>query len=157
MSVHPSIQTAADQFGVGELWVKRALEGLSEEDVRRKAGDDSNPMIWILGHLVYCRVSVANLAGGDRKHRWSELFRRGSEKRDPSEYPSLEDMLAEWDRNTEEMQSAFEAATEEHLSSKAPRDFPIRDKTNAGAISFLAMHEAQHAGQMLYLRKLLGK
>lgn len=156
MAIHPSIQTAADQFGVGEAWLQRAIDGLSDEELRRRPGN-SNPLLWIIGHVGYYHAVVANILGGERDKRWPELFAGGAEKADPSVLPSLEELLAERKLNTTAMEQAFETAGEELLSSPFERDFPTRDKSTAGAVSFLALHDGHHAGQMLYLRKWLGK
>ena len=42
---------------------KNTLEGLSEEELHRLPSDHSNPMIWIAGHVLNSRVSLARYAG----------------------------------------------------------------------------------------------
>jgi hypothetical protein len=66
-------------------------------------------------------------------------------------------VVAAFDEAAEKLQQRFENLDDGTLSTPCPRDFPIADKSLAGAVTFLALHEVYHAGQMAYLRKWLGK
>ena len=65
--------------------------------------------------------------------------------------------MSVWAGAGEQLMKRYEELTGEELSAKAPRDFPVPDKTIRGAINFLAYHEAYHVGQIAYIRKLLDK
>jgi uncharacterized damage-inducible protein DinB len=42
------------------------------------------------------------------------------------------------------------------MAAPAPPPSPSFDGTIGGMVSFLAMHETYHVGQVVYLRRLLG-
>ena len=151
------IASSVHQYGVSAYLFELALKGLSEEELLQSVGDDSNPMIWIVGHLTSTRSSLLNLLGHNHEVPWGGLFARGATIHDPSEYPPMEQMLATWKDTTTALMARFEALSDEELSAQSPRSFPVPDKTIRGAIGFMAYHEAYHVGQMAYLRKWLGK
>ena len=151
------IESSAHQYGVSTSLFEMALDGLSEKELLQSVGDDSNPMIWIVGHLTSSRSSLLNLLGHEHKVPWGGLFARGATVDDPGQYPPMAEMLAIWKETTAALTARFEALTDEELSAESPRNFPVPDKTIRGAISFMAYHEAYHVGQMAYLRKWLGK
>ena len=57
------IALSVHQYGVSTSLFELALEGLSEEELLQSVGDDSNPMIWLVGHLASARSSLLNLLG----------------------------------------------------------------------------------------------
>ena len=151
------IAPSVHQYGVSTSLFEMALEGLSEEELLQSVGDDSNPMIWLVGHLASARSSLLNLLGHKHEVPWGGLFARGATVDNAGQYPPMDQMLAIWKETTAALIARFEALSDEQLSAESPRSFPVPDKTIRGAIGFMAYHEAYHVGQMAYLRKWLGK
>lgn len=151
----PLVAQSANLYQLGNHLFPRALEGLQTDQLFKTPGD-SNPMIWLAGHLTYCRCSLVNLIGFKRDRPWEKLFGRYSKIAAPSDYPAIGEIQSIWDEVAGELPERFQELSDERLSAKAPYDFPTRDKSLRGAIAFMAFHEAYHVGQMAYLRKWLG-
>ncbi len=83
--------------------INKAIAEVKDEDWFRTPGDDSNHLLWMLGHVVVHRGMVLKLLGADWKTSWEPLFARGAERRvDASEYPSVDEMRDAWNQISEE-------------------------------------------------------
>ena len=153
---HPRIALAAQLFGVGDRLIRESLKDLTRDELFQRPGQGSH-MFWIFGHLTNSRCGLLTMLGRPHEMPCRELFGRGSELTADAEYPELDVVHETWNKASQELQERLEQLTEEGLEARAPRDFPIPDKTIGGAINFLAYHESYHAGQLGYLRKWLGR
>lgn len=136
--------------------ISKAIEGIPAEDWFRKPGDDSNHLMWVLGHLVVHRGSVLKIAGVDWSSSWGDLFARGSERVADAEYPTVDEMRTAWTEISEQLAGALRQASADLLEAPAPDGPPSFDKKVGGTIAFYAFHDTYHAGQVSYLRKWLG-
>ena len=153
----PVIAPSAQLYAITSSRFDKALENLTDADVRKRISNDSNPMIWIVGHMAATRCSLLVMLGKKVEHPWGDLFARGSTVDDDSEFPPLADLVSKWRETDEALKQRLEEMTDEELSADAPRDFPIEDKSIRGAINFLVYHEVYHFGQMALLKKFLGQ
>jgi uncharacterized damage-inducible protein DinB len=152
----PVLDQIASHLKLGDYLLKTALENLSDEELHRRGGPQSNSMLWITGHLALSRSRMLKLAGGDNDFPWPDLFSRGSAMQASSDYPALDEVLGAWDEASGRLLAALPRMTPEQLFAKSPQSLPGDDKSVRGALSFLVYHEAYHIGQMGYLRKMLG-
>lgn len=136
--------------------ITKAIADVRAEDWFRKPGDDSNHLMWLLGHVVVHRGLVLKTLGGQWESSWAPLFVRGSERVDDAEYPSIEEMNAAWSQISEQLKTALREAPEDVLNKAASEGSPSFDKKLSGSVAFLAFHDAYHAGQVSFLRKWLG-
>jgi uncharacterized protein YfaT (DUF1175 family) len=83
--------------------INKAIADVRPEDWFRKPGDDSNHLMWLLGHVVVHRGLVLKTIGGQWESSWAPLFTRGSERVDDAEYPSVEEMQEAWNRISEQL------------------------------------------------------
>lgn len=157
MAMDSLITPSVHQFGLGTEHARKALDGLTAEELRRPAGPDVNPALGVMIHLAHVRCSLLRILGVERELPWDGKFGRGGAMNDPSQYPELDEVWAVWHDASAQLEKRFEELTDAELSKPSPRDFPVPDKTIRGTINFLAYHEAYHLGQMGYLRKWLGK
>jgi uncharacterized damage-inducible protein DinB len=153
--MHQSIATVAQLYGVSGALYERALEGVSPEDLRRRPGEGTNPLLWIAGHLASVRISVCGMLGAPREVPWGKTFFRGSVV-DPDALPGIDGIRQEWRAVTEVLTRRLDEVTADVLEAASPKKFPIPDPTVRGAVAFLAWHEAYHVGQMSLLRRWLG-
>jgi len=152
------LQQISQQFLLSENLFRKALHGLSDEDLQRRPGDGSNCMLWIAGHAAYTRCLLARMLGLAVEKPWDESFTRGSAKqKDPSLYPGLQEILTIWEEVSGKLNSRFESITVSELDSPSPLKLPSPDNSILGAVGFFAFHEAYHVGQMAYLFTWLGK
>ena len=137
--------------------INKAIADVKDEDWFRTPGDDSNHLLWMLGHVVVHRGMVLKLLGNDWNTEWSPLFARGAERRvDASEYPSVDEMRDAWNQISEQLKATLNESSAEKLGSSAPEGMPSFDKTVSGSVAFFAFHDCYHTGQMSFLRKWLG-
>ncbi len=153
----PVIATVLQHLEVSHSLYRKALSELSLEELHRRPGPDSSPLIWIAGHLASGRCGMLHLAGGTLEFPWPDLFSRGSRIVAPQLYPALEQVVAVWDEAGSGLRERLPRLTAEELAAPAPRKFPVADPSLRAALAFLTYHEAYHVGQLGYLRKILGR
>jgi hypothetical protein len=143
-------------FKINTEVINRAIAGVKSEDWFRKPGDDSNHLMWLLGHLVVHRGEVLKNLGHGWDSSWASLFKPGSEHVAHAEYPSIEEMMDSWTKTSEQLRTALRESTEDVLAKPAPAGPPSFDKNLSGTVAFYAFHDAYHTGQVAFLRKWLG-
>lgn len=136
--------------------INKAIADVRPEDWFRKPGDDSNHLLWLLGHVVVHRGHVLKTLGVQWDSTWAPLFARGSQRVDEAEYPSVDEMRAAWEQISAQLKTALRDAPEDVLTKPAPEGPPSFDKKLSGTVAFYAFHDTYHTGQMSFLRKWLG-
>lgn len=134
---------------------KKTTDGVPREKLWARPGDDSNPMLWIAGHLVVHRAKVLRLLGEEWSAPWEALFARGAKLADAGQYPVMEEIVKAWDDVSGRLAPSLTAASDEALGVPVSKGITLDGKIS-GQIAFLALHETYHVGQMAYLRKWLG-
>ena len=136
--------------------INKAIADVKDEDWVRQPGDDSNHLLWLLGHVVVHRGLVLKNVGVDWSAPWASLFARGSERVDTAQYPSIEEMREAWNQVSEQLKATLNESPDEVLSKPAAEGVPSFDKKVSGTVAFLAFHDTYHTGQMSFVRKWLG-
>jgi hypothetical protein len=151
-----AIATIIPLFRANDKLFHGAVDGISHEDLLKRPHDGSNPLVWVAGHAMSSRCSVAGMAGETIQNQWSSIFARGASVGSDVTYPEMTEIVALWDDVTEKLMIRLDELGEDELSRTAPFSVPTGDKTIRGAMIFLNFHETYHIGQMAYLRKWLG-
>jgi len=136
--------------------VNKAIGDVGAEDWFRSPGDDSNHLMWVMGHLIVHRGRALQILGGDWDASWAPLFARGAQRVGDTEYPSSAEMQQMWNQVSTELCAAVRNAPPDVLAQQAPPGPPSFDGKLSGTIAFFAFHDAYHSGQVSYLRKWLG-
>ena len=136
--------------------ISKAIADVRPEDWYRTPGDDSNHLMWLLGHLVVHRGHVLKILGSQWDSSWAPLFARGAQRVDDSQYPTIEEMRGAWEQISEQLKTTLREPAAEILNAPAPEGPPSFDKKLSGTIAFFAFHDTYHAGQVSFLRKWLG-
>jgi len=146
----------AGMFKTNTYIVNKTISEVRPEDWFRNPGDDSNHLLWLLGHLTVHRGKALKTLGQDWDTSWASLFFRGAERIDAAEYPSVDEVREAWDQVSQQLSAALREPPADVLAQPAP-DGPLSfDKKVSGTIAFYAFHDAYHTGQVSYLRKWLG-
>jgi len=156
MPIAPELVTTAYIYKRNEAMLAKAIDGLSTEQWNSRPQDTSNCALWILGHIVWARSRALKMLGVDWTSPWLTYFERGSKPTDAVNYPPCEEVVAAWKELTEKMPAALEGVKPEAMAEPATQPSPSFDGTIGGMVSFLAMHETYHVGQVVYVRRLLG-
>jgi uncharacterized damage-inducible protein DinB len=141
---------------VDNLYAK-ALHGLDPAELTRTPSENSNPMVWMAGHLAQSRVRLGRLLGVEQEVPWPSLFQRGSPAPESERYPALADIRREWDTAGAALRTRLRSMNDAELYGELQVKIPSTDGTLRGAIVFALFHEGYHVGQMGYVRRTLGK
>lgn len=136
--------------------INKAIADVATEDWFRKPGDDSNHLMWVMGHLIVHRGLTLKLLGGQWDTSWAPLFARGAQRVTDDEYPSSEEMKTAWKQVSADLVTAVRNASVDVLSNPSPAGSPTFNGKISGNVAVLAFHDAYHAGQVGFLRKWLG-
>jgi len=154
--VEPRLELVAQIFKTNTNLFRKSLDGVSREQLLARPGEDSNPMIWIAGHLTMYRGSLASLLGNKWQEPWGGIFRRGGSSRDDSRFPEAGEILEKWGEVSGLLAQAFQTARADVLDRVMPQGSSSFDGKAGGTVALLAFHESYHMGQLAYLRKWLG-
>jgi hypothetical protein len=64
-------------FSFNDGFVRQALEGLTQEELRRAPTIHNNPLLSVAGHVVQTRATVLEVLGEQVDTGWGNLFARG--------------------------------------------------------------------------------
>ena len=136
--------------------VKQTIDEVKPESWFQKPGDDSNHLMWVLGHLVWSRSNVLKILNQQVEIPSPKLFARGAQVASQDEYPSVDEMKRAWDEVSQKLSATLAGAPADRLNGSALSSPPSFDGKVSGNIAFMAFHETYHVGQLNYLRKWLG-
>jgi len=150
------LENIVGSLKLNSVLLKQSIKGMNPEDLLVRPGNKANSVQFIVGHMVISRYDMCQLLGNPEKHSYGKLFDRGEDIDKSAEYPTVKDLLTEWDKVTSKLTDILNNVTDEKLSEKSHIDFPFPDKTLLGGIAFLTYHETYHIGQLSYNRRILG-
>jgi hypothetical protein len=143
-------------FSVNDSFINRSIAGLTEDDLWHRPTEQSNPMFWLLGHVVHTRGAVLRILGDDFRTGWGDIFQRGASLKDRASYPGLQEVERFRVETRDRLATTLATVTDEYLAREATGHALPNCKVVADQVGFLGLHEAYHVGQMAYLRKMLG-
>ena len=143
-------------FSVSDNFINRSIAGLAEDDLWYRPTDQSNPIFWLLGHVVHTRGAVLRILGDDFRTGWGDKFQRGASLMDRSSYPGFDEIERVRAEAGSRLVTRLATVTDDYLGREATGHALPNCKLVADQIAFLGLHEAYHVGQMAYLRKMLG-
>jgi hypothetical protein len=141
---------------VDNLYAK-ALHGLDPSELTRSPSQNSNPMLWMAGHLAQSRARLARLLGVQQEVPWPSLFQRGAPPPGSEAYPALAEVRRAWESAGTALRARLRTMTHDELFADLQVRIPSTDGTLRGAIVFALFHEGYHVGQMGYVRRTLGR
>jgi len=136
--------------------INKAIADVATQDWFRKPGDDSNHLLWVLGHVIVHRGRTLGFLGANWDTAWASLFARGARRIDDQEYPSVEELRTAWSQVSADLSAALGNTPPDVLAKAAPAGPPSFDGKVSGTVAFFAFHDTYHTGQISYLRKWLG-
>lgn len=152
----PQIKPLVDILNSNQNLTKACLNEISIGDFSKQYGGKGNSMQWIMGHMIVSRYFLGIMLGMKIEPLWQDKFGRGVKFSPEIVYAPLNEMIAKWDEISESLMGHIKEMGEDELAPKVEFEFPIENKTLLGGLSFMALHDAYHVGQLAYLRKNLG-
>jgi uncharacterized damage-inducible protein DinB len=132
---------------------KRALEGLTDADARRRFMP-MNCISWAVGHLAWQEQRYF-LFYGQGQLPWpeiNELFAYGA----PASTPALDEMWAAWDAITKAADSWLDTLTSEKLQEQVVREGKISRYIFGSLLQRTIYHYWYHTGENMAIRQNLG-
>lgn len=135
----------------------------SGEELLFQPREGLNHGLWLLGHLAHAQDGLVIGVCGEKRLSnpgYAKLFGYGtSASPDASIYPSREEILEEMKRIHAESIEQVDGMSDEALHAAIPEGsrVPPFIKTKTQAVLHMDRHEGMHCGQLLYLRRLMGK
>jgi uncharacterized damage-inducible protein DinB len=156
MPAESHVPTAIRTFRMNANLLEKSFSDLSRAEWLRRPADNSNPVLWIVGHIIWSRSRALAMLGEEWTRPWLPLFARGATLGDEAQYPTPEELMTAWHDIAAHLTAALDAATGETLAAPVGEKSPSYDGTVGGMVAFLAFHETYHVGQVGYLRAWLG-
>lgn len=153
--MHPLQRTLRAQFRLHDRLLLNCLDGMEDATAVRRLPGGSNNAAFLVIHLIDARHYLLRLLGLESTNPFAHLDEVRSVD-DLESFPAVEELRGHWQRAGELLGEAFGTLGEERLAEASPTEFPLEDPTLAGALAFLAHHEAYHIGQLALLRKEWG-
>ena len=131
----------------------RCLEGVSEEDARRRLGP-TNCISWIVGHLAWQeqRYFLFYAGGSYLLPEIQERYRYGA----PARTPPLAEMWKAWERITAAVNPWMDSVDVPKLLQTVVRDGKPTDITYGNLLQRMIYHYWFHTGENMAVRKMLG-
>jgi uncharacterized damage-inducible protein DinB len=142
-------------FSFNEPFVHQALNGLTEDELRRAPSDRNNNMLWVAGHIVQTRATVLAFLGDPVDTGWGKLFDRGAALVDASQYPTADQIERVMRDVSPRLKAKLSTLTDDMLSRPATMQVP-GTTILSDELAFFALHESYHVGQLSFIRKSLG-
>jgi uncharacterized damage-inducible protein DinB len=150
-------------YGLTQFTLTINMEGFTQEESRRLPEGGGNSILWVLGHILYCRDMIlgelgekAFLSEGETKP-----FVRGApllEAKD--EAISMDRLMDGLKRTSESLLEKLGPLDDESLGRALNPDqfpVPVKEFTLGVWLTVFLFHESYHAGQVGTLRRAMGK
>jgi DinB family protein/activator of Hsp90 ATPase-like protein len=154
--LRPVLAPIALQLKLNGGLMKSALDGLSPADWWHRPTERTNPILWIFGHVVATRASLAGMLGDPIETGWDKKFARGAELLPAEQYPPVQEIERVNRDAVDRLKQRFAALTDDELGGPPTVSTLPGVTTLAEQLAFFAFHESYHVGQMAYVRKSLG-
>ncbi len=151
------------QLDMSRQWLMALLADVEGAEVTAPTPNGGNHPLWALGHIIHSEAGILNgfvLGRPSPLARWDRLFGKGSRPvNDISVYPSLTELLAEFDRVRGETLNVLSEMSESDLDrpSKAPTHLSSLFGTIGQCFAIIGLHACFHAGQIADARRAAGK
>jgi uncharacterized damage-inducible protein DinB len=152
----PRVAPFARLYDLNTSLLLNCVDGLTDEEGRRRLSDTGNNVSFLAAHLADSRHFLVERLGRPLDNMLARYLEGARRLEDIREWPSLAQVIGAWRTMAPHLRSVLEWASEPALGVAGAHRFPIDDSTPLGLIAFLCQHESYHIGQLAFLRRQLG-
>lgn len=152
----PSLAPLAAVLDLDTDLLLNCLDGLSEDEGRRRLAGGGNCATFLAAHLADSRYFLAARLGRPLQNPLSRYLADARTVDDIREWPTLAEIRQAWLAVSAHLTGVLRDLDETALAAPEAARFPIGDGTRLGVLTFLAQHDAYHVGQLAFLRRQLG-
>ena len=165
MSTNGQLSAAVERIRFARGLTKTYLDDLAVEDWFWMPSEGVTHIAWQVAHLAFAQYALLlRRIRGERPEDaqiisadFIERFGRGSTPVAGTENnPTVEEILRTFDRVHTQAVEELSQYSDEQLDVPSEPAHPAFT-TNLGAVGFASQHELLHAGQIVLLRRLMGK
>lgn len=134
------------------------LDGISEEDAKKRIEGKTNHIIWMVGNFLDMRFALGNMLGLDEKNPYSNLFFQGKALDESFNYPTLSELIESFHHISPLVYQKLLEATDGDLDKDFPMGMGV-DFFKENVLNFVGMcisREDYLSGQIALMRKILG-
>ncbi len=134
------------------------LDGISEEDAKKRIDGKTNHIIWMVGNFVNMRYSLGWVLGLKEEDPFSDLFFQGKALDESFNYPTLSQLKESFHKISPLVYEKLLQATDEDLDKDFPMGMGV-DFFKEDVLNFVGMcigREDYLSGQLGLMRKILG-
>jgi len=144
-------------------WLMALVSDIEGAEVTFPTSRGGNHPLWVLGHTIHSEAGLVNgfvLGKPNPLAKWGSLFGMGTRPvSDVGKYPSVPELLAEFDKVRAETIKLLDGLTDADLDkpSLAPPELANMFGTVGQCLAGISLHLAFHAGQIADARRAAGK
>jgi hypothetical protein len=83
--MHAQVYPISEIYKLNMMLFHNAFKDLSEKQAVARVDDNTNPLLFIAGHLVQSRCGLSKMIGAEITFPWVDMFARGATLKDQSE------------------------------------------------------------------------
>ncbi len=133
------------------------LDGISEEDAKKRIDEKTNHIIWMVGNFINMRYSLGWVLGLKEEDPFSDLFFQGKALDENFIYPTLAQLKENFHKISPLVYQKLLEATDEDLDKDFPMGMGV-DFFKEDVLNFVGMcigREDYLSGQLGLMRKIL--
>jgi uncharacterized damage-inducible protein DinB len=134
-----------------------SLVDLSDREAQTRLEAGGNSITFLAAHLTDSRHFLVTRLEHPLSNPLARYLQDVRSIDDITEWPSLDELRAEWLRIGAHLQTVLSDLTVDELAETNIHRFPVEDTSRLGLIAFLVQHDSYHLGQVAFLRRQLGK
>ncbi len=154
--MEPLLHSAHTALELNTVLFVRSIDGIDDEAACRPVGSSARRVDHITAHLLDARGYLGAMIGANLRHDLLDLLSAAASFEELGDRAPLSAIRSAWESLAPTLALSLETLDPATLAEPAPREFPVRDRSLLGAITFLLQHEAYHIGQLGLLRRELG-
>lgn len=136
----------ADLFKYNTAYLTKKLTNIDRARLFIRPNYTLNPIIWIFGHIIFCRSEILEVIGiNSRASELADFFASGTfPLNDPSEYPHFDDLVAQYSNLGSQLCDSIVKGGEDLLGRRCWGKYDTIGKTIVAGY----IHESYHIGQI---------
>ena len=134
------------------------LDGISEDDAKKRIEGRTNHIIWMAGNFLDMRYALGNVLGLDLKNPHNDLFFQGKALDENLDYPTLKELKDNFHQISPLIYNKLLEISDEDLEKAFPMGMNI-DFFPENVLNFVGMcigREDYLCGQIGLMRRILG-
>jgi uncharacterized damage-inducible protein DinB len=153
----PQVKPLAVLYELNTDLLLNCLDGLSDEEARRRLEAGGNSITFLAEHLIDTRHFLVARLGQPLANPVARYLADVRSIDDIVEWATLDEVRAAWQAVSEHLQVVLSGLTPAELTELNVHRFPLEDSSRLGLVAFLAQHDSYHLGQIGFIRRQLGK